>query len=70
MNRFERTRNTLYELMNILTRIEEKEKERETAVEYNKTNHIKELEINVQEIIDERKNLEYEFKDLTLKLRL
>ena len=66
---YKTTRITLNTLGDLLTSIEAKQKEVENANKYNLKNAIPELSIDVQKLIDEKQDLEFEFRELVLKLR-
>ena len=66
---YKTTRITLNTLGDLLTSIEAKQKEVENANKYNLKNVIPELRIDVQKLIDEKQDLEFEFRELVLKLR-
>ena len=64
-----KTENTLHKLMSINWNLKMKEIEIKIANKYNLKNAIPELRIDVQKLIDEKQDLEFEFRELVLKLR-
>lgn len=66
---YKTTRITLNTLGDLLTSIEAKQKEVENANKYNLKNVFTELRIDVQKLIEEKQDLEFEFRELVLKLR-
>lgn len=66
---YKATRITLNTLGDLLTGIEAKQIEVINANRYNLKNSIPELRIYVQKLIDEKQDLEFEFRELVLKLR-
>lgn len=66
---YKTTRITLNTLGDLLTSIEAKSNEVITANKYNIKNLILELSIDAQKLIAERQDLEFEFRELVLKLR-